>query len=483
MQQYNYSNKIQYATLMVDGGHFDKAMKDVIYNRARKFGINAKTLHLSVNMFLEMIENRLNIKFDPEQKFFYQGTDTGMPNEFHKKLKDQYNFRVRVHDMKKQNGNKVRDVVVKTPAVSLPVIIPPTTVPPPPMPLELTVVLPVNRSYFHRFCTMFASLFYSSNNEVVIANDAVTIDAIVVTTNDNVATDPVLKVDHVAPLNEKARIWIERGVDVHLAVEAMECAYGLNGYFQNNVIVFITGDSDFEDLLVTTSKSTEVIVISQGGALSPRIARFTPREPIDLEWMMDQCINANYVGNAVGNAVGNNVDKLVVPRNNYVHANAPPPPPPSYVRPPPPEPNPVVKQVKNNFAPKPYTPSAGQIEQETDKSGDIALALHYFIATKWNHGKPFFLMDFGKFYEEDDNEVFKKCVKKMGAQRICDIWPELLTTKILCHKGSRVSLSDSERSQQLVNGYFITNDVSDTSVSVKNVTVDYFGCIHQEEQE
>ena len=513
--QTNYSNGLlpANASLLIDGGHFDSVMKKVIDNHSKKYGLNKMNVHLSVNMFLNKVEQMLNVKFDLRQKFYFQGTDSGKPNEFHKKLEDKYDLRVFIHGMKKQSGNKVREyqakqapAEVKPPVAeeqSLVVVAPePTSVKRNPLSLlqcGITASAIVAMICTHQYiipmvtatavaCVGFIELKLKGDDNDTIPPPPPPLNAPL-----NAST-PLLEQGIVEPVSlyEKAKIWVERGVDIHIAVCAMECAYGLNGMINYPTIVFITGDSDFESAMICASLASNVIAISQDGAMSQHIERFAPKHvAINMEYLMEQCINVNYIAGPQAPAPVKVQSPIARPanNNNNNHNNIASALPHQLQQPPQPQPLPV----KNNFAvtrkvvempamvpsqvqkhhqsqmiapmlnlekardEQPVQSLSFHQNLEKEKSGEFALALHHFIATKWlQTGKPFFLVDLGNFYKDDvENDVFRAYVKKTGLQKICSMWNELFSISTICNRGARIALSQSDRSNQLLNSYFV----------------------------
>ena len=93
-------------TLIIDGGHFDFALESAIRNYAHDKQVDPSSIHFDVQLFLKNLEDRLKIKLDYNQMYFYQGTNKGEPNAFHIALRDTHNFNVRIYDMKEQSGRE-----------------------------------------------------------------------------------------------------------------------------------------------------------------------------------------------------------------------------------------------------------------------------------------------------------------------------------------------------------------------------------------
>jgi hypothetical protein len=404
---------MEMVAIVIDGGHFSYAMNEAIDRYAIKNDVNYKNIHVSINMLLGKIERELNIKFDAGHKFFYQGTDTGKPNDFHKKLEEQYGMHVGVHSMKKQGGKPTSPPYSQQQQLTIKV------------PETRSIVLEaeaVNNSFslFKIACTPF---FYVGRHIVSFVRSIGSCVRAGAPT-EIVTTEIAPTVS--ANVNKKVYIKVERGVDVQIATKIFECAHGVIGMSKCDKIVVITGDADFETAFLSASHVTEVIVISQSSGLSPFLAKYLPKQcHINIDELMESCISVNYF-------VKPHTTHSISPKNHLNIAptlNVPPPPPPPL-------------QCKQN----------DEYSNETDQSLEVATLLHHFIATK-HKDKPFFSVEMALFYN-DGNESLKPYVQKVKIKSICDKWPSLLETATYCPKGLRIMLSNSDRSTKLIKGYF-----------------------------
>ncbi len=436
----NKNGYVEMAAIVIDGGHFSYAMNEAIDRYATKNNVNFKNIHVSVNMLLGKIEQKLNIKFDANHKFFYQGTDTGRPNDFHKKLEEQYGMHVGIHSMKKQGGKPTspphgqQQLTIKIPA-------PPT------------IVEPVENAFtlFKIMGVCCAPVFYVGRQLSTLCR----IISTLVSGASNNTPDGDAEIASAVELPaqnicKKVYIKVERGVDVQIATKVIECANGLCGMAQFSKIVVLTGDADFESAFLSASHVSEVIVISQASGLSPFLVKYLPNQcSINIDELMESCISVNYI--AKPQPIVPQVSNTLSPKSNLNIA-------PSLTTHP--------KKIKNNFAtvPKnehlvstqsiPPIKSEQHVEysNETDQSLEVATLLHHFIATK-HKDKPFFSVEMALFYN-DGNESLKQYIQKVKIKSICDKWPSLLETATYCSKGPRIMLSQSDRSMKLIKGYF-----------------------------
>ena len=465
------------ASLIIDGGHFEIVKSKLINRKIAEHRENKRFIFLDLGALLEKLEYLLNVKFYDNQKLFFQGTLDAVRNNAHKTYEDRYGIQVFIHDLKTQTGQNAPNPYTKSD-------IPKETTPVQPIVEQATVSDPPYSSSFAKIGARIMNLI-CPNREDQEEPIALAVEPVV--------EDPEL-------YNKKSRIRVERGVDVHIAVKSMECAYGLRGMHKSSTVVFITGDSDLEEALKSANAVSNVIVISQKGALANKIKHYaTPS--IDLESLIKEFIkddtnhyyyreelnqqrqpqqpihysnnvnnysgnsNNNYNSNSNNNSNYNNNNSNNYSNNNYRIA------PPLTVTPPSPPPPPQQPQVKNNFAVAKKI--AKQVEKEVqmqapvsvkhteakkgnDKSTEVALLLHRYIATKWNANgkKDFHATDAVKFYQGVGiSDLLKKHVKSVGIQTICEQFPELFTTRHVRDKVVVIDIAKTDGSRILMDRY------------------------------
>jgi len=411
-----------FAALIMDGGHFAHAMSSVTTKCAKKYNVNPQEIQVSLDLIIAEIENQFDIKFSLYQLFFYQGTFTGQPNEFHKRLK-RNNIHVGIHEMKKQRGkntevietepNKPSVVITFLKAQKFLVFITcGLLLVPIPILLKLIMLACVIcLEVYHEI--RFFDIFQFKNSEVTI------------------------------PKNGKATIWVERGVDVQIATKIIECSHGLNGNTKPSKLIVITGDSDLKSAFMCANNASNmagnIIVLAEDNCLAGCLLPYLPdNKQITLENIMEACLIWSKGGGLVVPRLRVSAAAIVSKTETITTA---------------PIQNDVIVSPVVNIASALQTIA---ILSSADASLEIALALHEFIATKYEN-KPFFSVDMAFFYTSG-NEQFKQYIQKYKIKSICDTWPQLLKLDwSVPSKGARVLLADSERSQELVNNYFNKN--------------------------
>jgi|LakMenEpi03Aug12_release.lakeMendotaPanAssembly.Ray.scaffolds.fasta_scaffold415633_2 hypothetical protein len=226
-------------TLIIDGGHFDFALESAINNYAHNMQVDPSLIHFDVQLFLKNLEDRLKIKFDRNQMYFYQGTNKGEPNAFHIALRNTHQFHVRIYDMKEQSGRESISHADWLKASK-----------PPPV---------VEKTFLARLFCCFT------------------------TTPVHVTAEP----------NRIVKIRVERAVDVQIGVKMVECSLGKNGAINNPNMLVISGDGDLEPACVSVSDETNLIVVSQHGSMSKSIKKYLPKTSFNIERSMERCMLRN----------------------------------------------------------------------------------------------------------------------------------------------------------------------------------------------
>ena len=227
-------------TLIIDGGHFDFALESAIRNYAHDRQVDPLSIHFDVQLFLKNLEDRLKIKFDRNQMYFYQGTSKGEPNAFHLALRDTHQFHVRIYDMKEQSGRESISHADWLKASK-----------PPPV---------VEKTFLSRLFCWFTT-----------------------TTPVHVTAEP----------NRIVKIRVERAVDVQIGVKMVECSLGKNGAINNPNMLVISGDGDLEPACTSVSDETNLVVISQHGSMSRSIKKYLPKTSFNIEKSMERCMLRN----------------------------------------------------------------------------------------------------------------------------------------------------------------------------------------------
>lgn len=227
-------------TLIIDGGHFDFALESAINNYAHNMQVDPLSIHFDVQLFLKNLEDRLKIKFDRNQMYFYQGTSKGEPNAFHLALRDTHQFHVRIYDMKEQSGRESISHADWLKASK-----------PPPV---------VEKTFLSRLFCWFTT-----------------------TTPAQVTAEP----------NRIVKIRVERAVDVQIGVKMVECSLGKNGAINNPNMLVISGDGDLEPACTSVSDETNLIVVSQHGSMSRSIKKYLPKTSFNIERSMERCMRRN----------------------------------------------------------------------------------------------------------------------------------------------------------------------------------------------
>lgn len=228
-------------TLIIDGGHFDFALESAMSNYAHNKQVDPSSVQFDVQLFLKNLEDRLKIKLDRNQMYFYQGTNKGEPNAFHVALRDTHKFNVRIYDMKEQSGRESISHADWQKASK-----------PPPV---------VEKNFLSRLFCCFAT----TPAHVTVANEP----------------------------NRVVKIRVERAVDVQIGVKMVECSLGKNGAVNNPNMLVISGDGDLEPACVSVSDETNLIVISQHGSMSRSIKKYLPKISFNIEKSMERCMMRN----------------------------------------------------------------------------------------------------------------------------------------------------------------------------------------------
>ena len=230
--------KSSLTTLIIDGGHFDFALEAATKNYADDKQVEPSSFHFDVQLFLKNVEDRLKIKLDTNQMYFYQGTNKGKPNAFHIALKETHKFNVRIYDMKEQSGRESVSYADWQKASKPPV---------------------VEKTFLTRLFCCFAN------------------------TPVHIAIEP----------NRIVKIRVERAVDVQIGVKMVECSLGKNGVINHPNMLVISGDGDLEPACVSVSDETNLIVISQHGSMSKSIKKYLPKISFNLEKSMERSMIRN----------------------------------------------------------------------------------------------------------------------------------------------------------------------------------------------
>jgi hypothetical protein len=422
-----------FASLIIDGGHLAHAMGTVALKCAKKYNMNPKDIHVNIDLLLPEMEKQLGLKFNLYQQFFYQGTTNGQPNDFHKRLR-RNNITIGIHEMKIQHGKSVKE------GTSLD-------------PKEVFVVssfMKAQKLLTATCCILLIAPLYMILKIVILAFVAYMEIYYKVTFFDVFKT---FDLTNASP--QKASIWVEKGVDVQIATKIIECAHGINGHSKSSKVCVITGDADLKSAFVCASNASNMngnlIVLSESNCLATCLEPYlNDNKQVTLESIMESCITT-YTN-----------EFLITPRAPVIAPSLTPVPVtvqkktayPTVVEAPPKPPKKSVvskNQDVSKVIEKQHhiAPSLKQDVSTVDEqlSLEVALKLHRFIATKCAN-KPFFTIEMAQFYN-DGNELLKPFVQKVKVKNICMTWNELLITR-----GTQILLSNSERSQNLVNSYF-----------------------------
>ena len=232
--------KASLTPLIIDGGHFDFAMESAISNYAHNKQVDPSLIHFDVQLFLKNLEDRLKIKLDYNQMYFYQGTNKGEPNAFHVALRETHKFNVRIYDMKEQSGRESVSYADWQKASKPPV---------------------VKKTFMSRLFCCFAT----TPAHVTVGNEP----------------------------NRIVKIRVERAVDVQIGVKMVECSLGKNGAINNPNMLVISGDGDLEPACVSVSDETNLIVISQHGSMSRSIKKYLPKISFNIEKSMERSMLRN----------------------------------------------------------------------------------------------------------------------------------------------------------------------------------------------
>ena len=434
------------SSLIIDGGHLAHAMGTVTIKCAKKYNMNPKDIHVNIDMLIPEIEKQLGLKFNLYQQFFYQGTSNGQPNDFHKRLR-RNNITIGIHEMKIQHGKPVNKE---------------TTITDPKEAAVVSTFMKTQKWLICISCILLLAPIYTVIKIVIIAFVAY------MEVYHKVAFFDVSKTtDHTNTTSQKNSIWVERGVDVQIATKIIECSHGINGHTKSKICI-ITGDSDLKSAFVcasnATNKSANIIVLSESNCLATCLEPYLNDDKhVTLESIMEACITSYTneflitprvlppvsIPKKAPNPITVEMPRVfIVPETTQKKVVNP-----NVVE----TPKLTKKLVISNVNDTQFTVPTIKQELSTvalvddQLSLEVALKLHKFIATKCGN-KPFFTIEMAQFYN-DGNESLKAFVQKVKVKSICMTWNEILITR-----GSQILLANSERSQNLVNSYFVVNE-------------------------
>jgi hypothetical protein len=434
------------SSLIIDGGHLAHAMGTVTIKCAKKYNMNPKDIHVNIDMLIPEIEKQLGLKFNLYQQFFYQGTSNGQPNDFHKRLR-RNNITIGIHEMKIQHGKPVNKE---------------TTITDPKEAAVVSTFMKTQKWLICISCILLLAPIYTVIKIVIIAFVAYMEVYHKVTFFDVSKTT-----DHTNTTSQKNSIWVERGVDVQIATKIIECSHGINGHTKSKICI-ITGDSDLKSAFVcasnATNKSANIIVLSESNCLATCLEPYLNDDKhVTLESIMEACITSYTneflitprvlppvsVPKKAPNPIAVEMPRVfIVPETTQKKVVNP-----NVVETPKLTKKPVISNVNDTqFTVPTIKQESSTVALVDDQlSLEVALKLHKFIATKCGN-KPFFTIEMAQFYN-DGNESLKAFVQKVKVKSICMTWNEILITR-----GSQILLANSERSQNLVNSYFVVNE-------------------------
>ena len=434
------------SSLIIDGGHLAHAMGTVTIKCAKKYNMNPKDIHVNIDMLIPEIEKQLGLKFNLYQQFFYQGTSNGQPNDFHKRLR-RNNITIGIHEMKIQHGKPVNKE---------------TTITDPKEAAVVSTFMKTQKWLICISCILLLAPIYTVIKIVIIAFVAY------MEVYHKVAFFDVSKTtDHTNTTSQKNSIWVERGVDVQIATKIIECSHGINGHTKSKICI-ITGDSDLKSAFVcasnATNKSANIIVLSESNCLATCLEPYLNDDKhVTLESIMEACITSYTneflitprvlppvsIPKKAPNPITVEMPRVfIVPETTQKKVINP-----NVVETPKLTKKPVISNVNDTqFMVPAIKQELSTVALVDDQlSLEVALKLHKFIATKCGN-KPFFTIEMAQFYN-DGNESLKAFVQKVKVKSICMTWNEILITR-----GSQILLANSERSQNLVNSYFVVNE-------------------------
>jgi hypothetical protein len=409
IQQIQQQQSMPKASLIIDGGHLQHAMKNATIaflssDYAQRRNIHRHDIQVNAIKLIATLGNALGFDFD--RQYFLQGNRAETPNDFHKML-SLHSINVRILGMKQISETQFVAPIVEP-------IVPPSTLPTYAVNTVAVASVAVCAYQVIQSDQLLTSVLTILMIGFVIINTLIhnfwVVSFVVPVVPPFVSPQPVER-------------WVERGVDVAIGCQMVDCANGLSDE-RSGAVVVITGDSDLKPAFDLANDACDVMVISTKSGFAPCLRQYSPKHiSINFERLLELSITYKD---------GTPVDET--------------PPNPNPTNPKPTTPNPT-----NPTNPIQTTHKAKACDPEFH---EIALKLHKFIACDWK-GEPFPSARMIQFYNVRDHKDHKIYITKYKIKTICQYFPELIITEVDKTNPAIVTftLSTSDESKRLINTY------------------------------
>jgi len=412
LQQIQQQQSMPKASLIIDGGHLQHAMKNATIaflssDYAQRRNIHRHDIQVNAIKLIATLGNALG--FDFNRQYFLQGNRTETPNDFHKML-SLHSINVRILGMKQLSETPFVAPIVEP-------IVPPSTLP----------TYAVNTVAVASVAVCACQVIQSDQLLTAILTILMLGFVIINTLIHNFCVVSFVPAVPTSVPPQPVERWVERGVDVAIGCQMVDCANGLSDE-RSGVVVVITGDSDLKPAFDLANDACDVMVISTKLGFAPCLRQYSPKHiSINFERLLELSITYK--------------DGTPVDETHQISLS--------------PTTKPTTTNTTTTNTTNPIQTNPIHKAKSCDPEfREIALKLHHFIACDWN-GEPFPSARMIQFYNVRDHKDHKIYITKYKIKTICQCFPELIITEVDKTNPAIVTftLSTSDESKRLIATY------------------------------